>query len=1130
MARQAKTSTIKTINPETQAKFRQVFEASFTTMESFLGSVLKPVFGAKSFEQGYTELIKTYPEVKCRADASHITSINHTGTFDIAGQELKVFEIILDDRANLRRARVNIQRVVRSFLDTYERALIVFHYEQPQGRSWRLSYVEKRTSGKDSTSAKRFTYLFGPGYSVRTAAERFAKLEANKDIRTNDITEAFSVQSVTKEFYTKLYSWYEWAQSTEFNVTFPSNPETNEDDRAKLNEDLIRLITRLIFVWFIKQKQLVAEELFNPDKLRIYLKEFEPNAGNSGSNCNPQCEKTTNYYHAILQNLFFATLNKQMDERKFAYDGDDAELRKKEYGIKTLYRYGDLFTEIGLKEIRRCFDKTPFLNGGLFECLDKSELMSKNENRIIYYDGFSRNKKKNGSNFACRAFIPNVLFFNEDEKHPGLITLLKQYNFTVEENTADDTAVALDPELLGKVFENLLASYNPETRETARNATGSFYTPREIVRYMVETSLCEHIKTKIAENKKVKIEPDVIDRLVHEDTCPEELKGNKEVIKEILLDTKVLDPACGSGAFPMGVMQCMMEILHKLDPSVDDRAYDLKKRIIEKCLYGVDIQTIAVQISKLRCFISLIVEETPDESKPNLGLPPLPNLETRFVAANSLIPLKIKTEKNPTLFDLAAQDVNKEKNNLKRIRHEHFNAPSYEEKKRLREEDKASRERLAQLFKKYKSVASEDIERILKWDPYDQNQSSEFFDPEWMFDVSDGFDIVIGNPPYGVSIQGDYRNNVECALGHVPDYEIYYYFIEIAKKLCGANACLSYIIPNTWLFNTYATEYRKSLLNRWNVTLILDCSQFKLFEKAEVRNTIIFLKQSAKLNNITAYYQTKNIMSFEKLIAQDIENVDYSELLLMNQNWGLVFKLDKKTTQLICKLSNNNSLQTSFPDISQGLIAYDKYRGQSQEIIASRAYHYNQYHSGLKEWLWGEDVTRFCVKWNGKEWIDYCKGIANPRNPKYFVGRRLLIREITNPRIFAAITDYEMYNDPAILIVKDSPKYSIIVLLAIFNSKLATFYHFNHSPKSTKGAFPKILIQDVKDFPIPTYSPKEESALNALVNQILKAKSTNPNADTSALEHEIDQLVYELYDLTPDEIAIVEGEISDSPT
>lgn len=1181
MAKQAKSSTNNHLNLESQARFRQVFENSFTGMEEFLDDVLKPVFGEKSFERGYTDLIKTYPEVKSRAEASHIKSILHTGTIDIAGQDLKVFEITLDDHAKIRRSRVNIQRVVRSFPDSYERALMVFHYEQPQGRSWRLSYVEKRSSGKDTTSAKRFTYLFGPGYSVRTAAERFARLEANKDIRTNDITEAFSVQAVTKEFYTKLYNWYEWAQSPEFNVTFPAKPENNDDDRSKLNENLIRLITRLIFVWFIKQKQLVADELFDASKVAQYLKNFKYNAGENGSGCNPQQEDTTNYYHAILQNLFFATLNKKMDERKFAYDGNDAEKRKIEYGIKTLYRYGDLFTELGRKEVLKCFNKTPFLNGGLFECLDKSELMSKNENRIIYYDGFSRNSEKNGGNFACRAFIPNILFFNEEENQPGLITLLKQYNFTVEENTADDTAVALDPELLGKVFENMLASYNPETRETARNATGSFYTPREIVRYMVETSLCEHIKTKIA-GDKIKIAPEVIDKLFHKDKCPEELKGNKEVIKEILLSTKVLDPACGSGAFSMGVMQCMMEILHKLDLSVDDKAYETKKIIIENCLYGVDIQTIAVQISKLRCFISLIVEETPDESKPNLGLPPLPNLETRFVAANSLIPLKIKTEKNPTLFDLAAQDVNREKNNLKRIRHEHFNAPSYEDKKRLREEDKASRERLAQLFKNYQSIASEDIERILKWDPYDQNQSSEFFDPEWMFDVSEGFDIVIGNPPYIKEYENrdafnGFRENSPYYIGKM---DIWYAFACYGIDLLSTKGYLCFIAQNNWTTSAGALLLRRKILSDANIYMLLDFNNYKIFEHADIQTMIMLFRHNVNSSNNNYSFSYRRLSDSASLdeMQQSLSFDSKMNTLAFNQELvtekTFTFSQNNSVIKHIC----TKSINLSADEVAQGIVIPQDFL-DTKSALKLGANHkkgecvFGLTHDKLKDlqlnsleqsivkpYYNSNQILQYYTNPNNDFWLIYTDssykdpnsmnnmprlkkhldkyqdiitssnkpyGLHRARNEFFFKGEKILsLRKCSSGPIFS-YSNFDCYVSQTYFVIK-TKRWNYKFLLGVLNSKV--IYFWLKQCGKLQGSNLQIDKEPLLRMPLKEYADNNKNIITICntVEKILVKKSTNPEADTRALEHEIDLLVYKLYDLTPEEIAIIESEVPDS--
>jgi hypothetical protein len=214
-----------------------------------------------------------------------------------------------------------------------------------------------------------------------------------------------------------------------------------------------------------------------------------------------------------------------------------------------------------------------------------------------------------------------------------------------------------------------------------------------------------------------------------------------------------------------------------------------------------------------------------------------------------------------------------------------------------------------------------------------------------------------------------------------------------------------------------------------------------------------------------------------------------------------------------------------FPEFSQGLIAYDKYQGQSEEIIKSRAFHYNQkVRSDLKKWLWGEDVRRYSVNWNEKEWIDYCSGVANPRQPKFFKDERILIREITNPSVFCGFTNEELYHDPAVIVILKSSKFSLKVLLGILNSKLATFYHFNSSPKATKGAFPKILVEDIKNFPIPEATEAEKAEIEGKVEQILDAKRENPQADTSKLECKIDCLVYKLYDLSEDEIRIVKGE------
>ena len=308
---------------------------------------------------------------------------------------------------------------------------------------------------------------------------------------------------------------------------------------------------------------------------------------------------------------------------------------------------------------------------------------------------------------------------------------------------------------------------------------------------------------------------------------------------------------------------------------------------------------------------------------------------------------------------------------------------------------------------------------------------------------------------------------------------------------------------------------------------ILDCTKFFIFDSATVLNTIIiWRKKKSTILNCIGYRNTANALTFGELLNEPKQTLEISELLNLNQNWGIAFSRSKEIILLINKIKNNKqSLMDVFPEISQGLIAYDKYRGQSADIISKRAYHSFEYKPGLKKWLWGEDVKRYEVNWNNREYINYCEGIANPRQPKYFRNKRLLVREITNPSIFATITSEELYNDPSILIVLDNNGcYSLEIVLAIFNSKLATFYHFNHSPKATKGAFPKILVQDLKEFPLPVLDKPIETKLTALAEEINREKRNNPVADTSNLENQIDLLVYKLYGLTYDEVLIVDSE------
>ena len=454
--------------------------------------------------------------------------------------------------SSVAKRRVGLRQLVKNYLNFTDAALVVFD----DGNNWRLSLICDLKD--EATAPKRFTFVFGDaacGY--HTPISRFIALQQS-GVTFKALREAFSVEALTKEFYGKLYNWYLWARDNRTGVTFPNDPVTDNDDREKIDIKIIRLITRMLFVWFIKQKHLVPDNLFEIDYLKTILKDFDP-----------QSSKQGNYYNAILQNLFFATLNQECDKRAFIENTHfygRGRRSSESYGVKNLYRDNTkeswfTFSEDKKEEeVIRLFSSVPYLNGGLFECLDKYDL-DENETKykpITYYDGFSSNdaRSDNRKNLKYRAFIPNELFFLQSPKKVmvtikaadgdkqeetdevtviGLIELFKQYNFTVEENSTTDTEVSLDPELLGRVFENLLAAYNPETQESARKSTGSYYTPREIVDYMVDESLKAYLTGECG-NDKAEIDSLFATGKVSSSAVAEKIDHDLRIVK-------VLDPA-----------------------------------------------------------------------------------------------------------------------------------------------------------------------------------------------------------------------------------------------------------------------------------------------------------------------------------------------------------------------------------------------------------------------------------------------------------------------------------------------------------------------------------------------------------------------------------------------------------
>ena len=860
-------------------------------------------------------------------------------------QQLAIYEVELSDKVDIERNK----RGIREMLTADWRRMgyagaFMFCYRKNES-VLRFSYVsetwgfnKKGDYEKLSTNTKRYTYLLGEGRGCRTAIEQFNALKDSKQ-SLSDVTAAFSVEALTKQFYKDLFDWYQWAVDPASGVYFPNNTSTEDDDREDIETKIIRMITRIMFVWFIKQKELVPNKIFDVDFLDTILKDFDPESKVVG-----------NYYNAILQNLFFATLNRAIEDeqgnkRRFA-----TNVKK---DIKTLYRYLEMF-KISGDEVIKMFSEVPFLNGGLFECLDKTKTIDGVE-QAYNYDGFSRNDKKFADGrYRNRAVVPNILFFDEER---GLISILSRYNFTIEENSPEEQQVALDPELLGKVFENLLGAYNPETRETARNQSGSFYTPREIVNYMVDESLISYL------GKTAFVRSLFSPEFCYDKTKKDEYKAVADRLKAI----KILDPACGSGAFPMGLLNRMIDILGHISP--EENTYDLKLSIIENCIYGSDIQSIAAQITKLRFFISLICNCEKDASKPNFGIPTLPNLETKFVAANSLIAKKRQT--CHSLFE--NPEIEPTKQALTEIRHEHFAAKTANRKSTLRQKDKELREKLARLLAEDNDFAPADAKQLAEWNPYDQNAVADFFDPEWMFGVSDGFDIVIGNPPY-LRIQELRKTNNKLAdylskmyKSATGSFDLYVTFVERGLKLVKPTGVIYYIMPVKWTNSSFGKGLRNLCYEKSFMSSIINFVAYQVFE-ASTYTGIHCFKKAEKLSYLELDRDMKDNHELHEFL-KSITAKDFVDIKIKNSDaWILTNKSVNKVLEKLNKCPYR--LSDIFEKIFQGIATskddvyflYDCHLVNSEEVEGYSKYLQRRIviENGLvKPLLKGEDVHRY---------------------------------------------------------------------------------------------------------------------------------------------------------------------------
>lgn len=1011
--------------------------------------------------------------------------------------------------------------------------------------------------------------------------------------------QVFSSELLTKKFYSELSDWYAWAVQV---ARFPNDLNTNEDDDKFNHESCIRLITRLIFVWFLKQKHLIPEEFFDERYIREhFIDEFNPHARKTLLYDAEQSK----YYRLILQNLFFAMLNCPI-----VADGEDVPNNRrfrdsKRYGfyntendINNLMRYKDDFKEGGADEfVALANNSVPFLNGGLFDCLDDKP-------NKMYYDGFSEYKRS-----LEQLYLPDWLFFGDevgrsvdlsqwygDAKKKkvsarGIIDILKRYNFTIEENTPLDQEVSLDPELLGKAFENLLASYNPETKTSARKQTGSFYTPREIVLYMVDESLVAHLKRTCGDELETEYRR-LLSYATDETTLTEE---QRQQVMHALYNCRVLDPACGSGAFPMGVLQQMVHILRQLDPTnemwkefmidlaieqsrvafsadaeeerrarladieeafnrnINDPDYARKLYLIEHCIYGVDIQPIAVQISKLRFFISLVVDQKPTtDATQNFGIRPLPNLESKFVAANTLIPI----EYDATLVD-SNPEVRQNKDRLKELNHKCFLVKRKAEKDRLKRCIKETRAALARAIEDTGFVGHSEAELLAGWDMFDQNASSSYFDAEWMFGVrvknKEGFDIVIGNPPYidakeqlkkrELSMQRDALSSNKRYKTLYQKWDLYIAFMEMGiRYLCAQNGIFTMIVPYPLTNQLYAKKMREMIVSEFDMLELVDLNGTKVFENATVSNCIPFISAASS-----------------KLRTTIISNINKDRVIYhaFEQNYSKLVQ-DEKTavwnvTQEERKGEKHKGMHVlgDFCYISVGMVLNADEKVAKGEFVKADLISESQDEIHCKNYIEGKDLERFCIK--RIRYLEYGTKrspgeLRRPTFDELYTSPKLLINALgemkasvdlgTNyyceQQVRMALLWKDLENVSNKSITSSIKKFSTLTrdemerlsrsvdiryLLGIINSKYASVLLSN-----IRGGDYHIVPEHIRNIPIPSASGEQQRPIIDLVNSILKAKEADPAADTKDLEDKIDLLVYHLYGLTYAEVLIVDPE------
>jgi type I restriction-modification system DNA methylase subunit len=1010
--------------------------------------------------------------------------------------------------------------------DTQSDTGIFIFYDTQDNFRFSLIYPEAIGTRRQWSNFRRFTYFVSPELTNKTFLARvgdgdFSSLDKIKD--------AFSVEKVTKEFYEQYRKLFEaLVVDLDKNQTFrneASKHQINTSDFAK------KTLGQIVFLYFLQKKGWLGVPC---DKAWGHGdKNFISNLYRRA------VDKKENFFNDYLEILFYDTLNNA------AREGADPSFS----------RYFNC--------------RIPFLNGGLFE---------------PEYDWR-----------GTRIYLDNAVF-------KDIFEVFDRFNFTVEEESPDDKEVAVDPEMLGKVFENLL-------EENLRKGKGTYYTPREIVHYMCRESLVNYLISESAlKERRVR---SLILRHESDFSSDEAAKLN-----QLLKAVKVCDPACGSGAFLVGMLNEIIHARLALDPLAGE--YALKKETIQNCVYGVDIDPGAVEIAKLRLWLSLVVDyELAD-------IEPLPNLDYKIMCGNSLLEELIVGEESIKLFDVKLLASGKGRKNdglfgeIKKgaatpgPRHELLRKALEEKQARLMQlhnsgtltaekrreldseivtlnkelnprvkrkkgsgthpslfQEKAGHyfDVLRDLHKKYfneydthkkKAIRQqiEDIEfefikssieeRVMDIDvqiknlnmqkPEDRKKNVALMKKKleymavpnnirrakvrpyflWhlnffeVFQEKGGFDVVIANPPYvrvdeiPLILKGAFKKQFRSAVGK---YDLYYLFIEKSSHLIREEGVLVFITPNKYCAASSASGLRELIFFIMGKYEIVSTSKLSVFEQAANYPVISIFQKTQDKSSIVV----REALSIEQLTEStpSVYKLRHEQFKKFPETL-IPINVDQRKIDLVTRLLGQSSRLGDFLSISEGLRIPAKYETeQGSDFGIVKQYQF-------EKWSIIKRGTFISTR--------HLRSVVSEASSRYqkIIQPKILIAEDAL-MITATVDDDHQVPQGGVYFGSIINNLNIRIILGLLNSRLlSAVYEILFGGMHMGGGYLRYRTKFLEELPVVALQKMEAKKIQSCVDQILSLKQRNPEADTGALELQIDQMVYKLYGLTEEEIRIVE--------